>query len=266
MPPMIAIPVHHRELLGNLVRREIRGRYKGSALGVVWTLVTPLVMMGAYTLVFRVIFRTGPEIPNYPLFLLTGLMLWVLFGNSLVVAASSLLANGNLIKKVRFPRVIVPLAAVSSQLPTIAVMLAALIPFNLWQMPAGGDRRTMLLVPVVLLATLMMVLGLCFAVSVVNVLFRDLQYIIDSLLLPWFFITPILYTFKTFPVQSPTTIDLLKVLNFVTPYMLAIQDTMYWGRWPSAGLLAYLFVVGAVFLVGGLLIFNRLQRDLAVEL
>jgi lipopolysaccharide transport system permease protein len=261
---MVAIPLHNRELLGNLVRREIRGRYKGSLLGVVWTLITPLVMMGAYTLVFRVIFRVGPEIPNYPLFLLTGLALWVFFGSALVAAAYSLLANGNLIKKVRFPRIIVPLSAVAAQLPTVAVMLAALIPLNLWVMP--GDRRAMLLLPVVLLASGMMVLGLCLAVSVVNVLFRDLQYIIETLLLPWFFLTPILYTFQTFPIKSELTVDALKLLNFVTPYTLAIQDVLYWGRYPSTNLLIYIFVVGAVFLAGGYWLFQHLQRDLAVEL
>jgi len=261
---MVAIPLHHRQLLGNLVRREIRGRYKGSALGIVWTLVTPLVMMGAYTLVFKVIFKTGTDIPNYPLFLLTGLVTWVFFGNCLVVAASSLLANGNLIKKVRFPRVIVPLAAVTSQLPTVAVMLVALIPFNLWVMP--GDRRAMLLLPLVLLATGMMVMGLCFAVAVVNVFFRDLQYIIESLLLPWFFITPILYTFKSFPVQSPTAIDTIKIVNFPTEYVLSIQDVLYWGIYPSAAVFAYMFGVGAAFLGGGYWLFQRLQRDLAVEL
>jgi ABC-type polysaccharide/polyol phosphate export permease len=261
---MPAIPLHHRELLGNLVRREIRGRYKGSVLGVVWTLVTPLVMMGAYTLVFRVVFRTGPEIPNYPLFLLTGLALWVFFSTSLVVAASSLLANGNLIKKVRFPRLIVPVAAVAAQAPTVGVMLAALIPFNLWVTP--GDRRAMLLLPLVLLALAMMVLGLCFAVAVVNVLFRDLQYIIESLLLPWFFLTPILYTYTSFPIKSPRAIDALKILNFATPYVLAMQDVLYWGRYPSIGMFAYIFAVGAVFLAGGYWLFQRLQRDLAVEL
>jgi lipopolysaccharide transport system permease protein len=112
----------------------------------------------------------------------------------------------------------------------------------------------------------MMVLGLCLAVSVVNVLFRDLQYIIESLLLPWFFITPILYTFQTFPIHSTTAIDAMKVLNFVTPYVLGLQDVLYWGRYPSMGLFAYIFAVGAVFLVGGYLLFQRLQRDLAVEL
>jgi lipopolysaccharide transport system permease protein len=262
---MLAIPLHNRELLGNLVRREIRGRYKGSALGIVWTLVTPLVMMGAYTLVFRVIFRVGNEIPNYPLYLLTGLALWVFFASSLGVASTSLLANGNLIKKVRFPRVIVPLAAVASQSVTVGVMLVALIPFNLWVMP--GDRRAMVLLPVVLLALAMMVLGFCLAVSVLNVLFRDIQYIIESLLLPWFFITPILYTFQTFPLaSSKAVVDAMKLVNFVTPYVLALQDVLYWGRWPSAGLLAYIFVVGAVFLGGGYWVFQRLQRDLAVEL
>jgi len=258
---------HNREVFANLTRREIRGRYKGSWLGVVWSLITPIVMMLAYTLVFTIIFQVGTlgEIPNYSLFLLTGLALWVFFAGALVSAATSLIASGELVKKVRFPREIVPAASVFSQGLATAVMLAALIPINLAIMP--GDRKAMLLLPVVLLAFLMLIMGLAFAVSVLNVYFRDIEHILSALLLPWFFLTPILYTFTSFPLATNEwVVDVLKYANFVTPFVLALQDVLYWGLVPSARLLTYILVVGAGTLVGGYLIFRRLERNLAVEL
>jgi ABC-type polysaccharide/polyol phosphate export permease len=263
---MQALALHHRELFANLVRREIRGRYKGSWLGVVWTLITPLVMMGAYTLVFSVIFRVVTDVPNYPLFVLTGLAFWVLFGGGITVASTSLIGNSNLVKKVRFPRAIVPVAALVSQAVTMGVIVAILIPFNLWQMP--GDRRAMLLLPVVLLAIMMLMAGLCLAISVLNVFFRDIEHIIGALLLPWFFLTPILFTLDSFPLATDHswTVDVLKYVNFVTPFVLALQDVLYWGAFPSARLWVYILVVGAGVLVLGYLLFRRMQRDLAVEL
>jgi ABC-type polysaccharide/polyol phosphate export permease len=263
---MAAIALHHRELFANLVRREIRGRYKGSWLGVTWTLVLPVVMMGAYTLVFSVIFRVVANVPNYPLFVLTGLSLWVFFAGSLTVAATSLIGNANLVKKVRFPRVMVPMASVVSQALTMAVIVAILIPFNLWQMP--GDRRAMLLLPLVLLAICMLVVGLAIAISVLNVFLRDIEHIVGALLLPWFFLTPILFTLESFPLGTTQawTVDALRYGNFVTPFVLALQDALYWGAWPSPQLLAYVLVVGGGVLVGGWLLFRRMERDLAIEL
>lgn len=258
----------NRELFVNLTRREIRGRYKGSWLGVVWSLVTPLVMMGAYTLVFTVVFQVGRlgEIPNYSLFLLTGLALWVFFAGTLTTAASSLIGNAGLVKKVRFPREIVPVAATVSQGLAGAMIVVVLIPLNLWQMP--GDPKAMLLLPVVLLACVMMVTGAALAISVLNVYFRDIEHIVAALTLPWFFLTPILYTFDTFPLatQHAWTVDVLKYVNFVTPFILALQDVLYWGLVPSARLFAYIFGVGALFLGFGYVIFKRMERDLAVEL
>ncbi len=254
-----------RELFLNLARREIRGRYKGSWLGVVWTLVIPLLMMLSYTLIFSVLFQVV-DVPHYPLFLMTGLALWVFFGNSIAVAATSLIANADLIKKVRFPRVIVPIAAVAAQALTAGVIIVALIPLNLIFMP--GDRRAMLLLPVVIVFTTMMVVGISLAVAAVNVYFRDVEHILTALLLPWFFLTPIFYTFASFPLATSHAwaVDLLEVLNFVTPFVLALQDTLFWGLWPSAWLLSYIAIVGVLFLTGGYWVFQKLQRDIAIEL
>ncbi len=264
---MIAVPVHTRELFANLVRREIRGRYKGSALGVVWTLVTPFVMMLAYTLVFSIIFKfVDDRLPHYPLYLLTGLALWVFFSSALVGSATSLIGNSNLVKKVRFPREIVPIAAVVSQGPTLLVMIAVLIPFSAFLMP--GNPLVMLLLPLVMIPILMMVIGAALAVSVLNVYFRDIEHIIGALLLPWFFLTPILFSFETFPLATEHTwlVDVLQLVNFVTPFLLAFQDVLYWGLVPGWKIWTYMFVVGPSMLAGGSLLFRRMQRNLAIEL
>lgn len=262
---MRSLSPQNRELFLNLARREIRGRYKGSWLGVLWTLVIPLLMMLSYALIFSIIFMVV-NIPNYPLFLMTGLALWVFFGNSIVVAATSLIGNADLIKKVRFPRAIVPVAAVSAQALTAGVIILALIPLNLVFMP--GDRLAMLLLPVVLLFTVMMVVGISLAVAALNVYFRDVEHILTALLLPWFFLTPIFYTFDSFPLATSHAwvVDVLTVVNFVTPFVLALQDVLFWGLWPSAWILSYIAVVGVVFLVGGYWVFQKLQRDIAIEL
>lgn len=260
---IIALP--YRELFSNLLRREVRGRYKGSWLGVVWTLITPLVMMGAYTLVFTVVWQVV-NIPNYPLFLLTGLTLWTFLGGSMTVAATSLTGNADLVKKVAFPRQIVPLAAMTSQAITALVMLVILVPFGLWL--TQGSRIYMLLLPLVVLFSVFLVTGLSLAVSVVNVFFRDTEHIIAALLLPWFFITPILYSLDTFPLATSHAwvVDVLKYGNFATPFVLALQDVVFWGRMPELGVSLYVVLVGTGALVGGWLLFKKMQRDLAVEL
>src|SRR3954452_12094952 len=114
------------ELLKTLLRREIRMRYKGSALGLAWSLVYPLAMMGVYTLVFSVLWRTAGDIPHYPLFVLAGLAVWGFFQAGVQLGTNSMVSNGGLISKVWFPRELVPTSAVLAQTVTIFVMLAIL--------------------------------------------------------------------------------------------------------------------------------------------
>src|SRR5439155_21413245 len=116
--------VRHRFLFEQMVRRELRQKYQGSLLGLAWYVVNPLVLMGAYYLVFAVALRPGFHHPAYPLFLLVGLTIWIFFSQSLPAAASSLLDHGALIRKARFPRETIPAATVAVQAVTFLVVLS----------------------------------------------------------------------------------------------------------------------------------------------
>src|ERR671939_1108088 len=127
--------VRYRELFGNLFRRDLQLKYRGSVLGLAWSIANPLALMGIYFLVFAVLWK-GQSVPHYPLYLLTGIAVWVFFGVSLQTAATSMLAWSGLIKKVRFPRQLVAFSVVATQLVTFAVMLAILIVLSLVFIPS----------------------------------------------------------------------------------------------------------------------------------
>jgi len=184
--------LHYRELFANLFRRDLRAKYKGSFLGVLWSLVNPLVLMGIYTLVFSVLLKVG-NIPHYPLYLLSGLSIWVFVSGALAASSRSLLDNANLIKKVRFPRQLAPFSTVATHLVSFAAILVLLIPINFAIIPATRDTVWLALplaVPVVALVG-----GLALAIAAATIVFRDVEHIIAALLLPWFFLTPIMYSF-----------------------------------------------------------------------
>ncbi len=263
---MIADVVHQRDLLVSMFRREVRARYKGSALGVLWSLVTPLVMMGAYTLVFSIIFTAVP-FDHYPAFLLTGLTLWVFFAGGLQAGTASLVANANLVKKVAFERSIVPLASSMSHLVTFAAMLAVLVPVNLWLQPE--TRTTMVLLPALVACLVVMTAGLSLALAALNVYFRDVEHILGALLLPWFFLTPIFYSLDQLPgnvAEHEWAVDVLRWGNPVTPLVEAVHDVAFFGEWPSAAGLVYVGVATVVLAVAGVLTFRRLAPEMAVEL
>src|ERR1051326_855564 len=129
--PTLAWVPHYGELLRTLVRRELRARFKGSALGLFWSLIYPLAMMGVYTLVFSVLWKVTGNIPHYPLFVLSGLAVWGFFQAGIQLGTTSLVSNADLVKKVWFPRELIPAASVLAQLTAAAVMFAILVPASL---------------------------------------------------------------------------------------------------------------------------------------
>ena len=126
--------VRYRELFSNLFRRDFQAKYKGSLLGVLWSLLNPLILLGVYLLVFGVIFPS-PQIPHYPLYLLAGLACWIFFATSMQSAARSLVDSAELVKKVRFPRQLVAFSMVATQAVTFAVMAVILIVLSLIFVP-----------------------------------------------------------------------------------------------------------------------------------
>jgi ABC-type polysaccharide/polyol phosphate export permease len=261
--------LHHRELFANLFRRDFQAKYKGSVLGVLWSLVNPLVLVGIYTLVFSVLFPVS-SVHHYPLYLVSGLAVWVFFSSALTASSRSLVDNANLIKKVRFPRQITAFSTVATQLVSLAAILLILIPINFIVLP--DTRATIwlvipLIVPVIALAT-----GLALAVSAANVIFRDVEHVVAALLLPWFFLTPIMYSFQAGgPLRGPiehhhTLVEVLRWGNFITPPIEAIRDVLFWGRLPRLGDVVYLCVAAVLALALGAWVFRRVDDRIAVEL
>jgi ABC-type polysaccharide/polyol phosphate export permease len=254
--------VAYRYLFEQMVRRELRQKYKGSALGVLWYLINPLVLMGAYYLMFGIIFKVGKNQPqDYPLFLLIGLVVWIFFSQSLLSAAPSLLEHGALVRKARFPREAIPASVVTVQLVTFVALLAILGPVTI--AIRGDVDVALLLLPLLLACLFAFVLGLALAVSVMHAYFRDVAPILSAALLPWFFMSPIFFQIDSIT-QKQTARFVLEWLNPVAPFIESIRDVVYGGGAPSLATLAYVLVAATLALAGGLGLFRRLQGELAV--
>lgn len=257
----------HRNLAVSLLRREVRQRYKGSAFGLLWVFVAPLTAMIAYSVVFHYVFRIV-EIEPYPLFLLSGLVVWLFFAGSAQGAASSIINNADLVKKVRFPRQLIPLSVVGGHAVTFAASLALLIPVNLIFVPEARSAALVIL-PLSIVLIAMMTAGFSLILSAVNVYFRDTEHILAALLLPWFFLTPIFYSPDVLPKgaeQFAWLAGLLAWGNWVSPFVDLVRDPIFFGDFPSALTVGYCLIVSLAFLGLGAWVFHRLQREMAIEL
>jgi homopolymeric O-antigen transport system permease protein len=259
--------VEYRELFGNLFRRDLQAKYRGSALGVLWTVANPVLLMGVYLLVFSVVLNSRfAHVDHFPLFLLSGLAVWTFFAAALQSSTRSMLDNANLIRKTRFPRQLVPLSVVGAHLVSLAVMLVGLLVLNFALLPRV--RATELLAIPLALCLVALVSGLALAVASLNVLFRDVEFIVAALLLPWFFLTPVIYPLGGVPglaERHHTVISLLHWANFLTPGIQAIRAPLFWGQLPFWGDALYLVVAAAVALWLGALVFRKVDDQIAIE-
>ena len=257
--------LRYRELFSNLFRRDLQAKYKGSLLGVFWSLLNPLVLLGVYLLVFGVIFPS--RTPHFPLYLLAGLACWIFFATSMQSAARSLIDSGELIKKVRFPRQLVAFSSVATQAVTFAVMLGVLLVLSLLFVPEARSTVWLALPLAVLFAGL--VAGLALVAACLNVLFRDVEHVLAAALLPWFFVTPILWSESTLGdrgVRHHTLLQVLHWVNPVAPPIFAVRDAIWSGHAPRLGDVVYLAVASALALLLGALVFRSVDDRIAVEL
>jgi ABC-type polysaccharide/polyol phosphate export permease len=234
-------------------------------MGLAWTLITPAIMVGAYSLVFKFLLRI--EIEYYALFLFVGLTVWTFFFGGAQVASRSLVANASLVTKVRFPREIVPLAAMAANAFTAGAMLLVALPLCI---ALSADS----LLPLIALPGLIVLLaafttGLGLAVAALNVYFRDVEHILTAIGLPWIFVSPVFYTFATVPGlsgENEWVADLLHYGNPIAPFIISVQDALFFGEWPAWGDVIYSVVAAALALSLGWRMFRRMEREMAVEL
>jgi homopolymeric O-antigen transport system permease protein len=254
----------YRELLGNLFRRDLQAKYRGSALGVLWTIANPLMLMGVYLLVFGVVWKSPfAASDHYALFLLSGLALWTFFAAAVQSATRSMLDNANLIRKTRFPRQLVPLSVVFAHVVSFAAMLALLLVINFIALPRVRATEWLAIPLAVLFVGFVCGLGVVFAS--LNVLFRDVEFIVAALLVPLFFLTPILYGLDTVAAHHEHVVAVLHWVNPLSPAVEAVRAPLFLGQLPHWTDALYLVVSTVLALALGAWVFTRVDDQIAIE-
>jgi len=255
--------LRYRYLFEQMVRRELRQKYKGSALGVFWYLVNP-VLMGAYTVMFSLVLHSPFQIHDYALFVLVGIVVWTFFQQAVMSATTSLLDQGALVRKARFPRESIPAAVVTVQLVTFVMILTLVCPVVL--AVHGSLSVALLELPVFVALLFAFALGLGLVVSILQAFLRDMEPIIGAALLPWFFVTPIFFPVQSFPgaASHPWLEPLLHWANPVAPFVTSIRSVVFDGASPDGADLAYMVVAASVALALGRALFRRYSGELAV--
>ena len=266
----------YRELLGNLIRKELKVKYKDSALGFVWSLLLPLVQLGVYWLVIGKFLGAG-AIPFYGVYIFCGLAVWTLFSEILSTATTSIVYNAGLVKKVYFPRELFPLAATGAAVVNfifqLVILFAAVVIAGLnsgtWPQLSQLPLPILGLVVLVVFAT---AFGLLLAAA--NVYLRDVQHLITVVLMLWFWVTPIIYNVRRVSGTLPSALYSLYLMNPMAPVVFSFQK-FFWPQGEGTeyefagnvyGRLGVMLVVGVAFLWLAQRIFAKAQGNFAQEL
>ena len=262
---------NRRELLNLLVRREIRAKYKDSVLGLVWSLIRPLVQLAVYYFIIGKVLGVARGTDNYAIYIYSGLAIWSLFQESVSSGTGSILANGGIVKKTSLPREIFPLTSLGASLFNFLIQLVILIVAVL--IISGFNLSINFMhFPLAVLVVLVWATAFAFFLSAVNVYLRDVQYLVEVVFMIGFYVSPIIYTWAY---VQPHLHGVMEQIYLANPVTLAIMGTqrVLWVThqpydWPSY--LAYrLLIALAVGLVAVFLaqrFFNRMQRNFAQEI
>ncbi len=250
----------YRGLVRNLVVRDLKVRYRDSALGIIWSWVNPLLMMLVFTAVFNFLFIQS-ELRNYHVFLLSALLPWQFFSDSVIQATGSMVGSAHLIKKVYFPREAIPVSIVLSNLVNFVIALPVF--FGLALISGANVSPWVLLLPIPILVQVIFSLGICLILSTLNVFYRDTAIIMSVVIQAWFFLTPIFYPITHIGEEMMilgVTFNArlwLRRLNPMASVIASYRDLLYWGTYTGFDFLLRTAVTSLVVLVIGYLVFLR---------
>lgn len=248
----------YREFLKTSIRKEFRGKYKKSFLGVLWSFINPLLQLLVYALVFPYIMRV--QVENYTMFLVVVLIPWNFFSTTVSQSTSTIIASSGIIKKVYFPRAILPIANVTSNL--LNFLISSVIVFAALLISGIGIGPSIVLFPLVLLIQYVFSLAISFLLSSITVYIRDLEYFISVLMMLWFYVTPVIYSVDMIPDQFKNIL----MLNPMTLIITAYREILYYKNFPDIVPLLILGGVCFILLIIGYLIFNKCEKRFAEEL
>jgi ABC-2 type transport system permease protein len=238
----------YRELVRNLVLKDLKLKYRDSALGFLWSLVNPLLLILVYSFVFGHVLRGGPA--NFAYFLMVGILPWNFFAQSLMMSTGSIIDNGSLIRKVALPMEVFPVATVLFSLAQYALALIVFFSMAVFFFEISPTWSWMIFIPVLVLQVFF-TLGLAFIVSTATVFFRDVRHFTEILLTLVFWLTPIVYDINTVP-QALKTVVYLNPLSY---FILAYQDALYHGTVSHPARLIVLGSLALVFCTAGYTLF-----------
>ena len=246
----------YRELLKTSVSKEIRGKYKGSFLGVLWSFVNPLLQTIIYSIVFSILLRNDME--HYTTFIVIGVLSWTWFTTSISGGTNCVVINGGIIKKVYFPREILPISIVTSGM--INYLISCLIILIFLIATGIGFSFNILFLPLIMIVQYILQLGILFVTSSINVYIRDAEYIVNFFVNMLFYATPILYASSMFGKFAA----ILK-LNPMTTIIDSYRNIFYYKTSPNLIALGIVFLVSLLILFIGYAIFKKLERGFAEE-
>ena len=247
----------YRCMIKSLVRRDLRGRYKGSVLGFLWNFITPFMQMAVYILVFSSIFHAGIE--DYAIYLIAGLTPWILFSEALTEGSGIMVASSELLKKIYFPRAVLPLSLLLSKTVNFLITLAIVLIITV----ATGHQvnvEALLFIPIALILFMGFILGLLLFLSSLNVFLRDIQYITTVLIMVLVWLAPILYVWQN---VDNAILNFIVKYNPLTYYIEMFHDMIYWGVIPSLYNFGLCALGAIVSLAIGAYVFNKLQYRFA---
>jgi lipopolysaccharide transport system permease protein len=241
----------YRHLVSSLVARDLRVRYKRSALGVVWAFAEPLALMALFTVVFSHVLRL--DVPNYPLFVLAGVLVWGFFSTGVTHALGAVQSNASLVKKVYFPRAILPLSTVFGRLVHLVLSLLLLAPFLAYFGVRPG--LGLLLLPVLVLLQALLVAGLALFFSALSTLYEDVSFLVSFAFTGLFYVSPVLYPLELVPERY----RLLYALNPMSTLLTGYRAALLGLPWPRPGEIAIAVAITLVAFLAGTLVFRRLE-------
>ena len=248
----------YREMIIMLVRRDLRGKYRRSVLGFAWMFINPQLQLLVYTLGFSVVMRAGIE--KYYLFLFVALIPWIAMSTSVTKGAISITGESNLVTKIRFPRQVLPITAVTTSFVNMLLCMLVVLVVCAFSI---GLRISILwyLIPIILIEYIL-ALGIAFIVSSLTVYLRDLEPILGIFTMAWQFLSPVMYSAE----MVPESLRGLFMLNPMTPVLIAYRDILYYKTAPQMGTMLSSLGMGIFFLILGWIIFGKLERHFAEEL
>lgn len=249
----------YREMIFSLVKRDLRGKYKASFLGFLWTFINPLCQILVYTFVFQFIMRTGIE--QFSVYLISGMIPWIFFSTAVSGGTMCIKNQSEMVKKIYFPREVLPIAFVTSAFINMLfcfVMIFVVIAFS----GRGFSIVALLFLPLVMIIEYIIALGFTFIVSGLTVYFRDMEHIVGVIMMAWIYLTPIMYSID----MVPEKLRGVYYVNPMTPVVQGYQQILYYKEIPELSTLLLSGLFGIVILMIGAIAFRYMERNFAEEM